>query len=150
MITLIIFLIVAFILVIEAVSLWGKTRQLQVDFDLITLGFYYVAVICCYLVFEMIPLNYRPILIDGRLEASYPSSTTMLALCVMPTAALQLHRRVGKALLRKIAVSACVLFTVFMVAGRLISGVHWLTDIIGGVLVSAGLVLCYAAFCEDK
>jgi undecaprenyl-diphosphatase len=37
-------------------------------------------------------------------------------------------------------------FTVFMVVSRLISGVHWLTDIIGGILLSAGLVGLYEAF----
>jgi undecaprenyl-diphosphatase len=30
-----------------------------------------------------------------------------------------------------------------MVAARLASGVHWLTDIIGGILLSAGLVMIY-------
>ena len=36
MITLILFLIIGFILVIEAVSLWGNTRRLEVEFDLDT------------------------------------------------------------------------------------------------------------------
>lgn len=43
----------------------------------------------------MIPVNYRPVLIEGRLEASYPSSTTLLVVSVMPTLMFQAYRRVG-------------------------------------------------------
>ena len=58
-----------------------KRRSLfKVDYDIIFLGIYYIIVIFCYLIFEMIPINYRPILIEGITEASYPSSTTMLAM----------------------------------------------------------------------
>ena len=95
----------------------------------------------------MIPINYRPILIDGAMEASYPSSTTLLVLCVMPTAALQMKERIANAVRRRWAVGAVAAFSAFMVTARLISGVHWLTDIIGGALLSGGLVLLYAALC---
>ncbi|MBR0305628.1 MAG: phosphoesterase PA-phosphatase, partial [Lachnospiraceae bacterium] len=65
---------------------WICRRNLfKVDYDILILGIYYAAVILSYLVFEMIPINYRPILIEGRMEVSYPSSTTLLVLCVMPT-----------------------------------------------------------------
>ena len=57
----------------------------RVDYDIIVLGIYYIIVIFGYLIFEMIPINYRPVLIDGFMEASYPSSTTLLVLSVMPT-----------------------------------------------------------------
>ena len=90
-------------------------------------------------------MNYRPVLIDGVLEASYPSSTTMLVLCVMPTAIMQLRARIQNAALRGWAVSGIGVFTAFMVIARLISGVHWLSDIIGGALLSAALVLLYRA-----
>lgn len=83
-------------------------------------------------------------LIDGKLEASYPSSTTVLTLCVMPTAMLQLSGRVRDRVVRRAALTLIVVFTVFMVAGRLVSGVHWLSDIIGGILLSGGLVSLYA------
>lgn len=53
---------------------------------------YYAVVIFAYLVFEMIPINYRPVLIDGGMEVSYPSSTTLLVLCVMPTLVEQAAR----------------------------------------------------------
>ena len=100
-------------------------------------------VIFCYLIFEMIPINYRPVLIEGRLEASYPSSTTLLVLSVMPTLMFQTYRRVENPLIRKAAAMFVIVFSMFMVIGRLISGVHWATDIIGSVLLSAGLYMLY-------
>lgn len=118
---------------------------LKVDFDILILGCYYVVVVLAYLVFEMIPVNYRPILIDGRMEASFPSSTTLLVLSVMPTLVFQTRRRLQK--VRWIHI-ATALFTAFMVVGRTISGVHWLTDIVGAILLSGGLYLLYRGICE--
>ena len=83
-------------------------------------------------------------MIDGKLEASYPSSTTMLALCVLPTAMMQLKTRIHGDAVRRAVLVILAAFSVFMVVGRLISGVHWLSDIVGGVLLSAGLVSLYA------
>ena len=123
-----------------------RRRKLSnVDMDILLLGMYYVLVMGAYLLFECIPVNYRPILIDGRQEASYPSSTTLLTLCVMPTAVMQLRNRIANRSLRKVVSFIIVAFTAFMVIGRLISGVHWLTDIVGGGLLSAGLVMLYDA-----
>ena len=110
---------------------------------MILLGIYYVIVIVCYLVFEMIPINYRPILINGFMEASYPSSTTLLVLSVMPTLVFQVERRAGNNIVRKLVFVLTAVFSAFMVIGRLLSGVHWITDIIGGILISTGLVSLY-------
>lgn len=126
----------------------------KVDRDLIFLGIYYVVVIWGYLIFEMIPINYRPILIDGMLEASYPSSTTLLVLSVMPTLIFQVNRRSANPVLKEIVRGLTVLFSAFMVIGRLVAGVHWFTDIVGAVILSAGLYCLYKAmvllFCDDK
>ena len=103
--------------------------------------------IAAYIFFEINVFNYRPVLINGYLEASYPSSTTMLVMCVMPTALMQLNNRIKNQILRWCVASVITAFTMFMVLGRLISGVHWLSDIIGGALLSAGLVLLYRFFC---
>ena len=130
-----------------------KRRSLRkVDADILLLGVYYVLVIACYLIFEMIPVNYRPVLIEGRLEASYPSSTTLLVLSVMPTLWFQANRRVSNAMIRKAVAVFVVTFSVFMVIGRLVSGVHWATDIIGSVLLSMGLFMLYqsAVLYTDK
>ena len=76
-------------------------------------------------------------------EASYPSSTTMLVMCVMPTAIMQLNARIKNNVLKRCVTTVISAFIVFMVIGRLVSGVHWFTDMIGGALLSAGLVLMY-------
>lgn len=125
------------------IQLIQRRSILQVDYSILILGGFYILVMAAYLLFEAVVINYRPVLIDGRLEASYPSSTTMLALCVMPTAMLQLHDRIHNKTTQKMLLSALAAFTAFMVIGRLISGVHWFTDIVGGVLLSAGLVMLY-------
>lgn len=118
---------------------WIQRRSIRkVDYDILCLGLYYVVVIAAYLAFEMIPINYRPILIEGRMEISYPSSTTLLVLCVMPTIIEQVKRRVRNKNAKKWIQSITVVFSLFMVIGRLISGVHWITDIIGAILFSCG------------
>ena len=117
----------------------------KVDVDIIILGVYYVGVILAYSIFEIIPINYRPILIEGVMEASYPSSTTLLVLCVMPTLIEQIQRRLSSVVAKRIITIVAIVFSVFMVIGRLISGVHWFTDIVGGVLLSTGLFNTYKA-----
>lgn len=125
---------------------WIRRKHLRkVDSDLLALGGFYVLVMAVYLLFEVFIVNYRPVLIGGRLEASYPSSTTMLTLCVMPTALMQLKSRMQPGLLRRWICIVIIAFTAFMVIGRLVSGVHWLTDIVGGALLSAGLAAMYAS-----
>jgi undecaprenyl-diphosphatase len=132
------------------VQLVGRRSLLKVDPDLLLLGAHYVVVILAYLLFEMVPINYRPILIDGVLEASYPSSTTLLVLSVMPTLKYQVDQRVASATLRKAGTAFVMAFSAFMVIGRLAAGVHWATDIIGSVLLSFGLFMtyCYMADCS--
>ena len=131
------FAILGLVQLIKRKSLW------KVDHSILALGVFYTVVMAVYVLFEMVVINYRPTLIDGYLEASYPSSTTMLVMCVMPTAAMQLNEHIKNTVFRRCAVIAIVAFTTFMVIGRLISGVHWITDIIGGALLSSGLVIMY-------
>jgi undecaprenyl-diphosphatase len=126
---------------------WIKRKNLtKVDRDILVLGGFYVAVIGAYAFFELFPVNYRPIWIEGRLEASYPSSTTVLVACVMSTAVMQLKSRVKAPRLRTCLCYAMTVFAALMIACRLVSGAHWLTDIVGGLLLSAGLVSSYHLF----
>lgn len=123
-----------------------KRKSLRnVDRSILALGGFYILVMAAYVFFEVFVINYRPVLIGGNLEASYPSSTTVLVMCVMPTAVMQIRARIKNKWLRRGCTGVMALFTVFMVAGRLLSGVHWVTDIVGGALLSGGLVMLYAS-----
>lgn len=125
---------------------WIRRKCLwKVDRSILVLGGFYVIVMACYVLFEIVVINYRPVLINGALEASYPSSTTMLVLCVMPTTLMQLHARIKNRIWKQCFDIVISGFMVFMVVGRLISGVHWFSDIVGGGLLSAGLVALYHA-----
>lgn len=130
---------------------WIKRKSVRaVDYSILVLGGFYIVVMALYILFEMVVINYRPILIEGFLEVSYPSSTTMLVLCVMPTAIMQADSRIKSKVFRNIVVGTIIIFTAFMVIGRLVSGVHWFTDIVGGILLSAGLVMMYRSVCSLK
>ena len=127
-----------------------RKNLLKVDYNILVLAGFYISVIVIYILFENIVINYRPILINGFLEASYPSSTTMLVMTVMPTTIMQLNSRIKNTVLKRIISIIIIIFILFMVIGRLISGVHWITDIIGGALLSAGLVTMYYSVCKLK
>ena len=136
--------------VLGFMQLVKRKSLLRVDRSIIILGIFYIVVMAIYALFEIVVINYRPVLINGYLEASYPSSTTMLVMCVMPTAAMQLNGRIKNKLIRRFTTFIIYAFVAFMVIGRLISGVHWISDIIGGIILSVGLVLIYYSVTTSK
>lgn len=130
-----------------------KRKKIQyVDYSILVLGAFYIVVFGLYLLFEVCVVNYRPILIEGILEPSYPSSTTLLVLSIMPTAIMQFNSRIKNITINRLVSWGIIIFTSFMVVGRGISGVHWITDILGGLLLSSGLVTLYyfIAFINKK
>ena len=124
-----------------------KRKSLKkVDADLYVLAAAYLLLALCYIVFEIFPVNYRPVLLGDKPEASYPSSHTMLTCTIAGTGIAVLNRRISSKLTR---ISADILSGVaifVMIIGRALSGVHYLTDIFGGVLLSSAIVFLYLAF----
>jgi len=130
---------------------WIKRKSIfKVDYSIRILGVFYVVVFALFFLFEILVINYRPVLIEGVLESSYPSSTTLLVMCVMPTAYFQFKMRIRNIQIRNFVLIIIAVFSVFMIIGRIVAGVHWITDIIGGVLLSLGLVSLYYVVCKDK
>lgn len=136
--------------VLGLIQLVKRKNLFKVDRSIFVLGGFYIAVMAVYILFEYVVVNRRPVLIEGYLEASYPSSTTLLVLCVMPTALMQLNNRIKNNFFRYTVTTLIIIFILFMVIGRLVSGVHWLTDIVGGALLSSGLVMMYYTFAHTK
>ena len=121
-----------------------RKSLLKIDGHLFILAAFYVMLLFVYIDFELITVNYRPIILDGELEASYPSSHTMLALGIMITAIFELHELIkNKKAILIAADILCGAIALVILLGRLLSGVHWLTDIFAGILVSAALICLY-------
>lgn len=127
------------------VQLIERRSFLRVDSSILVLGGFYLLVLAVYLFFEYNIVNYRPVLINNVLEASYPSSTTVLVMCVMLTAMMQFNRLIRNKTVKIIVEFLLGFFTVSMVIGRMLSGVHWFTDIIGGILLSSTLIMLYSS-----
>ena len=105
---------------------------------------FYVMLLLAYVAFEFVEINFRPVLMEGELEASYPSSHTMLSIGICITAIFELHELLqNKKALLIVADILCVAVMLTVLLGRLLSGVHWLTDIIAGILIVSALVCFY-------
>lgn len=128
------------------IQLLARKSIKKVDPQIIVLGAFYSLVVFTYVFFEFVIVNYRPIILEGELEASYPSSHTILILCVMSTAMMMFDYLLSnKKILRWILNVAAIVVMAVTVVGRLICGIHWLTDIIAGILLSAALVMLFSA-----
>ncbi len=125
-----------------AMQLYNGKSLKKVDPNIIALGVLYVITIALYVIFEKVEINYRPIVMPGETlpEASFPSSHTMLALVVFGSAPSVLKRYIKDRNLMKAFTIGFYALAVITVVGRLLSGVHWFTDIIAGALISATLL----------
>ena len=117
-----------------------KRRSIfKVDKEIILLGLYYIIVIALYVFFEKVIINYRPILMNGFLEASYPSSHTLMTICICGSSIL-INKKLFNNKITKVINYLSIIIITITVVGRLISGVHWFTDILGGIIISISLL----------
>ena len=131
--------------VIGLLQLIKRKNLLKVDREIITAGIIYAVVIVLYVLFEKLAINYRPLALDEGLEASYPSTHTMLILTILGTAIPLIGKYISNSKLSLTGKVLCILIMWLTVVCRLLSGVHWFTDIIGGVLISLCLISLYKA-----
>ena len=111
----------------------------KVDKEIIILGLFYIVVISLYIFFEKFIVNYRPILMNGFLEASYPSSHTLMTICLCGSSII-VNKKLFNSRITKFMNVLLELIIAITVIGRILSGVHWFTDIIGGILIGSALL----------
>lgn len=118
----------------------------KVERSILALGGVYILTLAFYLFFEQVVVNYRPVIPGEGLEASYPSSHTLVVVCIMATATLQFRSFFPnkRKLCSGMDLTAALLIAITVI-GRLLSGVHWFTDIVGGLLLAAALIALYCA-----
>lgn len=150
-ITGILIILIALFYFVIAVIQWIKRKSfLKIDKSLLWLLTFYLIIVAIYGLFELLKINFRPVLIDGVLEASYPSSHTMLAIFICTTAIFVNEKLISNKTIRQILNIAFLFIGAFTVLGRILSGVHWFTDIIGGILISTTLVFAYLTITYEK
>ena len=122
------------------VQLIKRKSLFKVDKGIIILGLFYIVVISLYIFFEKVIVNYRPILMNGFLEASYPSSHTLMAICLCGSSIIVNKKLFNNKVTNFINILSLIIIFVTVI-GRLLSGVHWVTDIIGGIFISIALLM---------
>ena len=122
------------------VQLIKRKSLFKVDKEIIILGLFYVVVISIYIFFEKVIVNYRPILMNGFLEASYPSSHTLMTICLCGSSII-VNKKMFNNKITKLMNMLSLIIIFITVIGRLISGVHWFTDIVGGIFISIALLM---------
>ena len=114
-----------------------------VDKEILISGAVFVLTALTYLIFEKVVINFRPVLEDGFLEASYPSTHVLLSTVIN---ILAIDYIVNKIKNRKIMLPVVIFVVVITVVGfgaRVLSGMHWATDIVGALLFAGALIMIY-------
>lgn len=131
-----------------AVGLWQAIRRKSLwkaDVEILWLGVLCVVLAVLYVLFELLAVNLRPVLLEGGAEPSYPSSHTLLFVSVLGAAVIRMRRRMASGGLRVLLQVLLCGVILLGVVGRTLSGVHWLTDIVGSLLLSGALLAAYGA-----
>lgn len=134
------------------VQLIKRKSLFKVDREIIALGIFFVIVLALYVAFEIVIVNYRPVIIDSEVgvEASFPSSHTVLAICVC-TSIIMVNKKIFENVKGIKLVNICALLVLFSTAiGRTLSGVHWISDILGGIIISAALLMTFYTVINAK
>lgn len=147
------YVLLLLVLIYGCIGLYQLIKRkslLKVDKELIKLGCFYVLMLVVYILFDKISINYRPVLMDGVLEPSYPSSHTILSLCVGLSSLIVSRKYFNKKYIKQINMITIILMSAVILT-RIISGVHWFSDILGGIIISLTLVSYFVlVYYSDK
>ena len=132
------------------IQLVQKKSLKEVDSRLYVLLLFYVITVIIYVLFDKVPINYRPVILDEGLEPSYPSTHNLMTLAFFGFTIVNLKIMDIKKKSAKILIIGLGVLCVLMPVLRLLAGVHWLTDIIGGIILSIALVMAFNTAVNTK
>ena len=135
-------LVAALFAALGVLELVQRKSVVKVDKEILALGALYILTMIFYALFEVIVINYRPVIMpdETAVEASFPSSHTMLAIVIFGSAVPMFYRYIRSERLQKILHIACLILLAVTICARLLSGVHWLTDILAGSFLALALL----------
>ena len=137
------FIIVGIYALMGIIQLIKRKSLLKVDKEIIVLGAFYIVVALVFIFFEKVIINYRPVIIEGELEASYPSTHTLLTLCICISSIIINKLKYNNFKYRKYTNILTIILMLSILIGRILSGVHWISDIFGGITISLTLLTIY-------
>ena len=122
-----------------------KRRSLKaVDAELTAMIPSLALVAVIYYVFEKVwILNYRPVLVNGLAEPSFPSTHALITTTVLGMLVFALPKYIKSRKLRVLIDVALIAVILVMAFGRVASGMHWATDALAGVIFGFDLALVY-------
>lgn len=140
--------VVAFFALCGVLQLIKRRSLIRVDWGILCMGILFIITMLLYVFFNKWVINYRPFILPGELapESSFPSSHTMLAVVVFGATIIEFSRRLGRGLAYNIIKILMGALIVISVMARILSGAHWISDIIGGILISFALIMYYKFF----
>ena len=140
------FLVAICFIILGICQLIKRKSFKKVDSEIYLLGFTYLFVLIAYVVFEVLTINHRPVLVDGKLEASYPSTHILITFTILSTAVFAIKKYIHKKPLKIITTFTLEIIIVLSIVFRLLSGMHWATDILGALLLATTLTSLYKSF----
>jgi len=135
---------ILFLAIKGLVQLVKRKNILKVDKEILVFGGVVVLMAVLWITFDrLFIINYRPILIDGELEASYPSTHIMIVTFTMLSSIDLLIKYIQNKKIRytsSVTVWLCIGLTIVL---RFASGMHWISDCLGGFILGAILYYVY-------
>lgn len=135
--------VIGALFILGVVQLIQRKNILKVDKEILVFGCLVVLMIIIWLFFDKVLIvNNRPILVDGKVECSFPSTHIMITSFALLSGSYYLFKKINKKHLTIIMYVASAIIVTICFLGRVLSGMHFLTDAVCGLLM--GLFLFFS------
>lgn len=141
-------IIMAFAIIVAAgfgiAGLVQLVKKGKIDARIWKMWLVYGAMAIIYAIFEYLAVvNTRPTLNNGAVESSFPSTHVLVVATVLSLMVVALPKYLDDKKARVLIAVISAIATALVMTGRVMSGQHWFTDVLGALLWSLFLVSLY-------